>query len=465
MTFVLAFLFIAEWLGVIVVILLLGASGFIEMARANRSPRRFGTPGANSPSVGMTRWHVVAAACLIGSTLTFSYGLACNFGTSDGCSGAVSGLAPVLQFAFAEVFLWLITLPALFGPIYAVRLHRNGVRDAELFGLGLVVVPVSLFAFTQAFEPGIDAQMTFPFAIAGPVLYALGLALPWPRGKTSVLSISCVAMLLALSELIGPTNPVWLLAALVMGYTVFRAEWRLSVEASRATGEMPDHPVAGQDSGEKLKPDEWSTAMRIVTFFCVNLGCVAALWLFRIIGFSAEASTPAAVFALAALAIAACGALLMTLVPLTFGHTGRDVDAAGATFVAVLVAATVMILIAGPPVMADSYLGLDAGWKPVLGTFACLGASAIALTTLTGRERQIRPFMVAIVLPAVVLLPSDAFFTFLRDDSFLTWTQRLIETGIIVVMLAIMWYVYGPGRRRKSGQTEAATNPSPVELE
>ena len=461
---VLAFLFIAEWIGVIVLILVLGALGIMEMARMNRTPTRFGMPSANLPDARMTRWHIAAALCLIGSMLTFSYGLACEFGTSDGCSGAVNGLAPVLQFASVEVFLWLITLPALFGPMYAVSLHRNGVRDAELIGLGLVLVPVSLFAFTQAFEPGNDAQMTFPFAIAGPALYALGLALPWRRVKTLVLSISCVAMLLALSDLVGPTNPVWLLAAIVMGYTISRAEWKRRAEVSEvspATSDSAAQTAAVQDSDEESNLPEWGTSKRIVAFLCVNLGCMVALWLVWRIGFGSKASAPAAMFALAGLAIAACGSLVTTLAPLAFRRPRADNCLAAATFVTVLGAATVMHLITGPPVMADTYLGMDAGWKPVLGIFACIGASAISLTTVTGKVRQVRPFMVGIILPAALLLPSDSFFTFLREDTLIVWVQRSIETGITVALLAIMWYVFGPGRRSKSEQTEAATNPSP----
>ena len=93
----------------------------------------------------------------------------------------------------------------------------------------------------------------------------------------------------------------------------------------------------------------------------------------------------------------------------------------------------------------------------MLGTFACFGALAIALTTLTSKQQQVRPFMIALVLPAVFLLPSDSFFTFLREDSLFVWSQRLIEAGISAIFLAIMWYVFGPGRRTASGSTRAAS--------
>ena len=109
-----------------------------------------------------------------------------------------------------------------------------------------------------------------------------------------------------------------------------------------------------------------------------------------------------------------------------------------------------MHILAAPRVMGfdQSTSAFVQIWKPVLVAAACSGAMAIALTTLTGTLRQIRPFMIVIVLPAAFLLPSDSFFTFLPDDSVMAWAQRVLETGITVTMLAIMWYIFGPGRRR-----------------
>ena len=86
-------------------------------------------------------------------------------------------------------------------------------------------------------------------------------------------------------------------------------------------------------------------------------------------------------------------------------------------------------------------------WKPVLGFFACVCAFATAFTTLSGKARQVRPFMVATVIPAAFLLPSAAFFTFVPDDQTAAWLERAIEAWITMVMLSLIWYVFGPGRR------------------
>ena len=473
MFFVLAFLFIAEWFGIIVLVVLFGALGFIEMARTDRSTRKRALPSPDAPSPNearwypaiekrappsadmrsprMTRWHIIAAILVIGSALMSSYWLACNLATSDRCSEVHGGLLQVLGIVFFELSLWLLTVPALYGPMYAVRLYQDRVRAPELIGLGVCLVPVTLVTITL-FQPGLlDPESTLAVGVVGVVLFPLGLALPGHRTKVLVLSTSCIAMLIAISDVVGPVNAAWLLAAIAMGYTVFRAEWKHSVEASRASDQLPAPIATPQNVGDESKRPELNDAARTVTFIVVNIACIVALWQVWRIGFGADesATAPAAVFALAGLAIAACGALLTTLVPTAFGRARLDVDHATATFVLVLVAAVVMHLITTPPVMIDSYLGMSTGWKPVLGTFACIGALAIALTTLTGRERQIRPFMMGIILPAAFLLPSDSFFTFLlREDTLLVWSQRLLEAAITATILAIMWYVFGPGRRR-----------------
>ena len=184
-------------------------------------------------------------------------------------------------------------------------------------------------------------------------------------------------------------------------------------------------------------------------FLVVNVACVLALLLTWRIGLGSDASLQPAVFALAALSIAAIGALTTALVPMAFGHSRLEIDYAASTFVLAATTASVLHLIATPEVGSGARGPESAQfWKPVLGAFACVGALTIALTTLTGRERQIRPLMIAIVLPAVLLLPSDSFFTFIREDKLIVWAQRLLETGITAIILGLMWYVFGPGWRR-----------------
>ena len=468
MFFVLAFLFIAEWFGIIVLVVLFGALGFAEMARADSSPKNAGLPTAVQSSARMMRWHVVAAILVIGNGLVISYGLACTIADSNTCWDVGGRTASSLQYAYSEAVLLLIVVPALFGPMYAVRLHRHGVRAAELIGLGLSLLPFNLYAIPSLLDSGTAPDSLLAVAIAGVVLFALGIALPRHWAKTLVLSTSCVAMLVALSDAVGPTNPVWLLAAIAMGYTIFRAEWKHLESLPSATVQVFAPPPESQNTVANEARTAWSdTTKRIVMWIAINVACLVGLWLVWRIGFGSAGSAPATVYALVALAIAAIGAWATVLLPMLFGRARLDIDHGTASFVVVLVAAVVMHLIAVPPVEKDSYIASSGAvqlWKPVLGVFACLGAVGITATTLTGRERQIRPFMMGIILPAAFLLPSDSLFVALRDDSLTAWTQRLIETGIIVIILAIMWYVFGPGRRRSIAPAPRAQRETGAEM-
>ena len=463
MFFVLAFLFITEWFGFIVLVLFFGALGFAEMARAGRSFDGDALPGSELSSARMSRWHIAAAVLVVGNVLLGLYGVACSVTGSDVCWVPLSPTTQDWSFFLSEVLLWLLFLPVLFGPMYAVRLHRHGTRAAELIGLGLVLLPVNFLTVTSLFDAEIDAGAQLVFGIAGLVLFALGLVLPLRWAKYVVLSTSCVAILISLSEFVGPVNPVWLLTAIAMGYTVFRAEWKHIAAQPLATVRVFASPPSAQDSVDTpSRLTRRALETQTASFIIINIACVAALWLVWRIGFSAEASAPAAVFAIVVLVTGGIGAALTILFPIVISRPRSDIDHAAATFVVVLVAAAVLHLVTAPPVYVDSYFNMEEGWKPVLVTFACIGALGITVTTLTGRERQIRPFMLGIILPAAFLLPSDSIFTYLRDDSFLAWSQRLIETGIIVVILAIMWYVFGPGRRCKLERSEEAAQSSQV---
>ena len=453
MIFVYFGLLFVEWLALVALFVPFGALVLAESAGAGRIWRRKGVTGKVPPDKRMTWWHVAAAILLLGSTLTVLTSLACEGVRVFSCSNG-KWVLPL-----AETSLWIWTLSALYGPMYAVRLSQQNVRAAVFIGLGVCLLP-STFWWTPAIGIDFEPAISTAFAVAGAVLFLLGLTVKITRVKTAILALACVIMLLALAEVSGPWNPLWVLAAFAMGYAVFRAESRHESTMSFPTVEVPaqvaSEPSSPMTSGRVLRFD----SNRTFAFIVVNAACILALWLIWRTWFGADESI-AAVFALVGLATATAGALLTTLVPMVFGQTRLDVDYAIAAFFAVFVAAVAMHLIGAPLVAVEGDLGVEAGWKPALIAFASLGAFGIAVTTFTGKVRQIRPFMVAMVLPAAFMLPSDALFDFQREYATIVWVQRLSETAITVTLLAIMWYVFGPGRRRKSEQTEAVANPSP----
>lgn len=429
-----------------------GVLALAEMVRAAQSPGREGLPRLDPPSPNMTRWHIVATILAIGSVLIPLIELTLNVGATRS--------SPGLAFGLAEASLWFATLTALFGPMYAVRLHRQRMQAAGLIGFGLSLLPVTML-IVATFDRGADSEFLVALAIAGAILFPLGIAVPRSKAKTPILASSCVVMLIAISDVVSPGNFSWLLAMLAMGYIVFRAEWKRMLAAQSPTARATEPPAAGigtsTDSSQDTRRRWGALTLRRVTFIVVNVACVVALLVVYRIGFGDDDSAPAAIFALVGLAIAANGALMTTLAPILIGQPRSSIDHAAASFVVLLAIATVMYLVAAPQV--DGYASGTSAyaqlWKPVLGTFACFGALVIVLTTLTGRQQQIRPFMIAVVLPAAFLLPSDSFFTFIREDTLIVWTQRLIEAGITATMLGLMWYVFGPGRRTTSGPTDA----------
>lgn len=437
-----------------------GVLAFAQLVRAAQSPGREGLPSPDQPSPKMTRWHIVAAILAIGSASIPLVQLTMNVVATDGNGLVETGSSPGLAFGLAEASLWFVTLTALFGPMYAVRLNRQRVQAAGLIGFGLSLLPVTML-IVATFDRGADSEFLVALAIAGAILFPLGIAVPRSKAKTPILASSCVVMLIAISDVVSPGNFIWLLAMLAMGYIVFRAEWKRMVAVQTPTARATGSSTGGNDAVTDLSQRTWGTrgalTLQGVTFIVVNIAFALALWIVWRIEFGGDDSAPAAIFALIGLAIAANGALMTTLAPIMLGQTRSSIDHAAASFVVILVAATVMHLIATPQV--DGYASGTSAyaqlWKPVLGTFACFGALVIVLTTLTGRQQQIRPFMIAVVLPAAFLLPSDSFFTFLREDTMLVWTQRLIEAGITATMLGLMWYVFGPGRRTVSGSADA----------
>ena len=413
------------------------------------------SPRAEQTVARMTRWHIVAAILAVASALIIPLRLALDAVVGDIDSATETRSTPDYVIPLIEATLWLVSLSAVFGPMYAVRLRVQRVHGAELIGLGMCLFQATLLAITF-FELGSVPTFLLVFGIVGILLLPLGTVIPGRWVKTVVLTSACAAMLVALADFSIAANPVWLFAVIAMGYTVFRAETkhlfmvRLANFRADATATLaiPTRVT-------------WTTSKFLtVVFLVVNVACVLALLLTWRVGFGTDTSLQAAVFALVALLIAAIGALATALVPTAFGHSRLEIDYAVSTFVLAVATASVLHLIATPEVEGGAR-GSEVAqlWKPVLGAFACVGALAVALTTLTGRERQIRPLMIAIVLPAALLLPSDTFFTFIREDTLIVWSQRLLEAAITATILAIMWYVFGPGRRREREMSGVPSTP------
>ena len=432
-----------------------------QLVRAASSPGMEGLPNW-AYTVGSSKgWHIVAV-CLVACTAIVSgvrYAI-----TSD---TAVSSLASAVEarqhidFALFEALIWLVTVSSVYSFFYLGRLHQNGARHAEFLWFGVCVIPATIFALSSftpgkfLFDPTSNAGGFDGIPVVGLAGFVLCLvAVLIPRGvlKVCIWISSCVAILVALSYLVGPWNPVWLFAIIAAGYATYRIEWKAALRAGHTNTRPESRGDFGTEPQHAMEADRESpsTVRRTVVFLTVLTVGVSAMVLVAGNGPILNGTLPAVFVALLSLTIAAMGAAATAIASTALGVRGSRIDDAAATFVVLLAVASIIHLIGAPEVEGVMF-GTSASaqfWKPVLGSFAGLGASVVAYTTLTGKARQVRPFMVATVIPAAFVLPSAGFFAFVPDDPATAWLERAIEAGITMAMLSLMWYVFGPGRRR-----------------
>ena len=433
-----------------------------QLVRAASSPGTEGLPNW-AYTVGSSKgWHI-AAVCLVACTAIVSgvrYAI-----TSD---TAVSGLASAVEarqhidFALFEAHIWLVTVSSVYSFFYLGRLHQNGVPHAEFLWFGVCVIPATIFALSS-FTPGeflFDSTSNaggfdgIPVVgIAGIVLCLVAVLIPRSVLKVCIWTLSCVAILVALSYLVGPSNPVWLFAIIAAGYATYRIEWKAMLRAGHTNTRPESRGNFGTDPQRATEAISGSatTVRRTVAFLAVLTVAVSAMVLVSGSGPLLNGTLPAVFVALLSLTIAAMGAAATAIASTALGVRGSRIDDAAATFVVLLAVASIIHLIGAPEVEGVMF-GTSASaqfWKPVLGSFAGLGASVVAYTTLTGKARQVRPFMVATVIPAAFVLPSAGFFAFVPDDPATAWLERAIEAGITMAMLSLMWYAFGPGRRSR----------------
>ena len=296
----------------------------------------------------------------------------------------------------------------------------------------------------------VGGEVTDYFGLFGLMGYMTAIVLPDGVAKLSVWAASSIALLAVGSDLFGPVNPMWLLVVLAFGYGVYRIEWRtlleIAKEGEHGSGGNETGPSTGAESPDDASPP---ILVRFATFAIVNLLLVAAVWQISRTVNAQDDAMPAPTMALVYIAIAVAGAGIALLMSRLFCGWRVARIYAGATFVVGLVAASVMHIPATPAVGSWVWGETEWAqyWKPTLIAFACVGATATVLTTLAGRLTQIRPLMVALVLPAAYLLPSEFLFDGDRGASMLDWLARFLEAAITMMGVWLMWYGFGPGRR------------------
>ena len=416
-----------------------------QLVRAASAPGKEGLPKDGGQIGDMRRWHLVAVCLVTCATVVSATNYALETETSIGNFTSTVDSSNNIQFALFEISLWLVVGSSVFSFFYLNRLRRNGKAYAEFLWFGACVIPAAGFALS-ILATGDDFGSVVLVGVAGVVAYCAALLMPGGVPKVVVWTASCAAILIAMSDIVGPWNSAWLFVVIAAGYATYRMEWKSAVQAkeTRARTEI----TAGEDAQPTRNSE--ASALRSVVFVSVIAAGVLALVLLSRGGTVVGEAVPSEFVALISLAIAATGAALTAMALTAVGARWARLDDAAAVFVALLAAASVIHLIGAPRIDGALYGAAVSTqyWKPVLGFYAVLGAGVVAFTTLTGKARQVRPFMAAIVIPAAFLLPSAELVPGELENAAIWWWQRVIEAGITLAMLSLMWYVFGPGRRR-----------------
>lgn len=416
-----------------------------QLVRAASAPGKEGLPKDGGQVGDMRRWHLVAVCLVTLATAISVTRFAIDSQTTVGSFDLTVDMFNGIQLALAEISLWLVVGSYVFSFFYLNRLRRNGKAYAEFLWFGACVIPAAGFALS-ILATGDDFGNVVLVGVAGVVAFCAALLMPGGVPKVVVWTASCAALLIAMSDIVGPWNSAWLFVVIAAGYATYRMEWKSAVQVSE------ERARSGNAPGEDAKPARNSEASspRSVVFLSVFAAGVLAMVLLSGSGPVISGAVPSEFVALISLAIAATGAVLTAIAVTVAGARWTRVDDAAAMFIVLLAVASVIHLIGAPRIDGGLYGAAVSTqyWKPVLGFYAVLGAGVVAFTTLTGKARQVRPFMVAIVIPAAFLLPSAELVPGELENAAIWWWQRVIEAGITLAMLSLMWYVFGPGRRR-----------------
>ena len=442
----------------IVLSLPFGIMTVAQLVRAASAPGKEGLPKDDGHVGDMRRWHLVAVCLVTLATAVSVTRFAIDSQTTVDSFDLTVDVFNGIQLALAEVLLWLVVGSSVFSFFYLNRLRRNGQPYAEFLWFGACVIPAAGFALSILATVD-DFGNVVLVGVAGGVAYCAALLMPGGVPKVVVWTASCAALLIAMSDIVGPWNSAWLFVVIAAGYATYRMAWKSALQAKEARDR------SGNAAGEDAQPTRNSeaSALRSVIFLSILAAGVLALVLLSGGGPVIGGAVSSEFVALISLAIAASSAALTAMAVTAAGARSTRVDDAGAVFVALLAAASVIHLI-GAPKIGGGLFGTAVNaqyWNLVLGFYAVLGASVVAFTTLTGKARQVRPFMAAIVIPAAFLLPSAELVPGELENAAIWWWQRAIEAGITMTMLSLMWYVFGPGRRRAPTPL-TRTNPAAV---
>ena len=469
--FTLAVLLYAENLFLLPVVLPFGIIIAAQLIRAARGPGSEGNPNVDSVAGNLRSWHIAAVVIVSGSSLLWIVNRTASLVFPSNCWLYEGGIGCWVTSILLDLSIGSVVVTIAFAAMYLGKLHRNGHRFGHFLAFSVLLIPMAVawnaLGFIDLGSDRTDGIGSWLSLVAGLLGLALPLALLLLRGshaKTWMWAVACFLLLVAIAGGNLPWNIFATLAAVAVGYAIYRIEWKRRLSES-ATGAGRGEPALNGRQGSAN--DDWAIRRRrrirgaIVTG--IMLVCVVVLvsvvgprgWL--------GAGLPANVLALAALAIAATGGIAVGFAWRRQGTGRLSTERAAATFALLLAFASILHLIAMPEVEGlFGRISTEAQyWKPILGGYALVGAILVFVSTVTGWVQQIRPFAMVLILPAAILLTEERIFYL---DYFLEYRdslQTVIEAGITGAVLWAMWYAFGPGRARND-ESAPDTNDTPA---
>ena len=391
----------------------------------------------------LRRWHIVAVICALVPLVIWGTRFL-YVGTGELACDSDLPFVCILDLAQLEVaFLLLIAaLPvALF---YLDRLHLAGVRDAVVLAFGMWAIPRAVFA------EAVDLNLPFAIATALGIAGMVGsLFMRADIRRTMLRLASLVAILVPMSTTLTLNSPVVLVGfpvtALLIGYGVYRIEWKSRWYGLRRNGNYAVNPNdAGATDIEGLKRAKLKGRSLFVA------GVVAAVVMSWLLNFSWDRigiNADQGVMVLLAVISAVAVAWVMYRVARNFAVHEIAMDRALSVAVVTITASAVFHALGLPPVVdvsaaSDSWFAWNC--LPFVAIVASIGALLMVVTTLTRWMLQLRPFLVGMMWLVWAALPATEVNMY--DPVELALPQLILGAVIAGTALWLMWYGFGPGR-------------------
>lgn len=391
----------------------------------------------------LRRWHIIATICaLVPPVLWGTRYLFVALGAPSCDDGLLYAcLLDVAQLELAYLLL-IVAIPVALH--YLDRLHFADVPDAVVLAFGVWVIPRSMLA--QAVDLDLPLVLATVLGIAGMVA---SLFLRAGRRRTMLRLASLLFILIPISPTLTLSYGVFLIgfpvAAMLIGYGIYRIEWKTMscrVHSDGNHANNPNHAGQAHDGGlrrAKLKGR--------LTFVAGIVVAIAMSWLLNFMWDRIGTDTNQVVMALLTMLLAALTACVMYRVSRNFAVKQLAIDRALTAVVVTITASAVFHASSLPSVVdvAGSSESWFAGsWLPFVAAVAILGAIMVVITTLTRWMLQLRPLLVGMTWLVWAALPATEVNMW--DPAQPAWTQLTLGAAIAGMALWLMWYGFGPGR-------------------